>query len=399
MGKLTRGMEDRKILFVIPGLNAGGTEMALLRLCEGLVDAGWQVRVATLGYPRALEKRFQEKGVRVHGAWLESSLRWIPGQLGEGVRSLLGIFNLVPILWKWRPSLVHSFLPLGVISGGLGCRLSGLRVPMIASRRSLRDYQKNHRILTGLEHGMMESSAALTGNSQAVANQLREEGFPEEFVFQIYNGCPGVNDAAPGTREQHRRAEGIEDDEVVLVIVANLFTYKGHRDLIHALGILDRDGNGRTPWRLYCLGRDEGILKELEELASDQGLAGRVHWLGPVKDPGTYLELADIALLVSHQEGFSNAILEAMAHGLPLIASDVGGNAEAVIHGETGVLFPPEDTGALAEAIRFLIDSPEIRQSMGERGRERQREFFSLERCLEEHLDLYSSIVDRSGDG
>ena len=88
-----------------------------------------------------------------------------------------------------------------------------------------------------------------------------------------------------------------------------------------------------------------------------------------------------------------------MAHGLPLIASDVGGNAEAVIHGETGVLFPPEDTGALAEAIRFLIDSPEIRQSMGERGRERQREFFSLERCLEEHLDLYSSIVDRSGDG
>lgn len=390
---------DRRILFVIPGLNAGGTEMALLRLCEGLVDAGWQVRVVTLGYPRALEERFRQIGVRVDGGWLENSFGWIPGRLGEGVRSLLGIFNLIPILWKWRPSLVHSFLPLGVIAGGLGCWISGLRVPMIASRRSLRDYQKNHQILTGLEHRMMARSLALTGNSRAVANQLREEGFSEDLVFQIYNGCPGADDAGPDRKGQLRCEEGIEEDEVVLVIVANLFPYKGHRDLINALGMMDRDCRGEIPWRLYCLGKDEGILDELKELAFGQSLDTRVHWVGPVNGPGRYLELADVALLVSHQEGFSNAILEAMAHGLPVIASDVGGNGEAVVDGETGILFPPKDHSALARAIRLLVDSCEIRQSMGERGRERQQEFFSLDRCLDEHLDLYTSIVDRSGEG
>lgn len=115
-------------------------------------------------------------------------------------------------------------------------------------------------------------------------------------------------------------------------------------------------------WDLLIVGNNStGIQIELEGLASDLGIHKRVHFLGLRTDIADILSLADVSLLTSHQEGFSNAVLDGMAADLPMILTDVGGNAEAVLDGETGIVVPPHDPVSLAEAIdRMLSNLPSV---------------------------------------
>ena len=118
-------------------------------------------------------------------------------------------------------------------------------------------------------------------------------------------------------------------------------------------------------------------------------------FLGSRKDVGSLLAASDIGILCSHEEGFSNAILEGMAAGLPMIVSDVGGNAEAVIHDETGLVVPAGDPKALANAIVALIGNPERCRTMGHAGRMRTERSFSMEACVEEYNRLYKNLLSQ----
>jgi glycosyltransferase involved in cell wall biosynthesis len=164
---------------------------------------------------------------------------------------------------------------------------------------------------------------AVVGNSKAVVRQLIEEGIPDAKVRLIYNGIE-VSPALPD-RLVARQKLMIPDDTVVGVVIANLIPYKGHRELVRGLSHLEQVLT--TDWCILAAGRDHGIRPELEALAAACGISHRIRFLGERSDVLSLLAAADFGLLTSREEGFSNVILEGMAAGLPMIVTDVGGNA------------------------------------------------------------------------
>jgi glycosyltransferase involved in cell wall biosynthesis len=222
--------------------------------------------------------------------------------------------------------------------------------------------------------------------------QLIEEGIPEAKVRLIYNGIE-VSRALPD-RAEARRALGIADDALVGVVIANLIHYKGHRELVRGLSHLEQEL--RADWRILVAGRDHGIRAELEALAAARGISHRIQFLGEYSDIPVLLAAADFGLLTSREEGFSNVILEGMAAGLAMIVTDVGGNAEAVLHAKTGFVVPPRDPKAIGDAIVTLARDPEARKRLGVAGRKRVEEEFSIDKCVKAHLDLYQELLDRA---
>jgi glycosyltransferase involved in cell wall biosynthesis len=211
----------------------------------------------------------------------------------------------------------------------------------------------------------------------------------------IHNGIEMPSPVFTGSRRQTRAMLQIPDDALVISVIANLIAYKGHRDLLAALALvkdrLPAPGSPRS-WRLLAIGRDDGIGAELKACAQALGIADNILWLGERGDVDELLSASDVFVLPSHQEGFSNALLEAMAARLPVIATAVGGNRDAVVDKETGLLVPPRDPRALAAAILSLADNPDLRRSLGEASRRRAEQHFSLQACVDRYERLYRAL-------
>jgi glycosyltransferase involved in cell wall biosynthesis len=261
------------------------------------------------------------------------------------------------------------------------------------SRRSLNVYQHNHPVLRLAERVLHRSVTAMLGNSRSVVRQLcEEEAVPSARVGLIYNGVDVSRFCVPESRPTVRSALGLSAETVVLSMVGNLIPYKGHQDLLEALALaspaLLQD------WRLLVIGRDDGIGQQLQAQAAALGLDDKIVFLGPRADVPELLQASDVGLLCSHQEGFSNAILEGMAAGLPMVVTDVGGNAEAVLDGETGIVVPPRDPGALAQAITRLVNDSAARQTLGSAARERAIAQFSIEQCVSRYDEFYRGLLE-----
>jgi glycosyltransferase involved in cell wall biosynthesis len=259
----------------------------------------------------------------------------------------------------------------------------------IMSRRSLSGYQQNWPMVARVErllHGRMD---AVTGNSGAVVGQLRAEGIPEAKLRLIYNGID--IDARPPSRVAARQQLDIDPDAFVGVIVANLIPYKGHHDLINGLATVRHQLP--YPWCMLVAGRDHGLQHELEALAHHHGIAANIQFLGERSDVSRLLAAADIGLLTSHQEGFSNAILEAMAAELPVIVTEVGGNPEAVLHERTGLVVPAQNPGTIGKAVIRLARDPLLRTRLGGAARARVEQEFSLNHCVRAHSELYEALL------
>ena len=230
---------------------------------------------------------------------------------------------------------------------------------------------------------------ALTGNSRAVVHELIAEGAPEAKVRLIYNGIE-TSGTFPD-RSEARRALGIGEDVLVGVVVANLISYKGHRELIEGLArVAERLP---SPWQILLAGRDHGLRTELEALAEHLGITRNLRFLGEYSDISRLLAAADFGLLTSHEEGFSNVILEGMAAALPMIVTDVGGNPEAVLHERTGLVIPPKNPKAIGEATLRLARDHELRKRLGAAARSRVEQEFSIDRCVVAHAELYEQLL------
>jgi glycosyltransferase involved in cell wall biosynthesis len=233
--------------------------------------------------------------------------------------------------------------------------------------------------------------SAVLGNSRAVLGELRSvERVPASRLALIYNGVATIATGG-GRRQAVRAALSLAPDTLTLVQVANFIPYKGHRDLIEALAI----ASPALPpaWRMLLVGRDDGIGEQLRNQAAAHKLTDRISFLGPRDDVADLLAASDIGILASHQEGFSNAVLEGMAAGLPMVVTDVGGNAEAVLDGVTGLVVPPRDPRRLAEAITRLAQDRERRLAFGAAGRQRVAECFSQEQCKRRYDMLYRGLL------
>ena len=376
----------KRIIYVIGSLDVGGTERHLVQLLPKLKARGWDVSVYCIGRRGAMAIDLEKQNIAVKGPPWEAKkgmATWF-----RFARLITAALGLLFVLLRQRPHIAHFFLPGAYMVGGPCALLLGIEI-CIMSRRSLNEYQPKRWILAWFEkqlHGYMH---AVLGNSVAVVQQLAAEGVPENRITLIYNGVDLARFMQTRPRSEVRRELGVPPGCIVLIMVANLIPYKGHVDLIEAL-IQIRE---KIPsWRMLIVGRDDGMGEILREQAETAELDANIRWLGSRNDIAGLLNASDIGIHCSHEEGFSNAIIEAMAAGLPMVVTDVGGNAEAVTDGRTGLVVPPRSPNRLAEAL-LSITSDASCSSMGTRGRERVEKLFSLESCVVKYDSLYHSLL------
>jgi glycosyltransferase involved in cell wall biosynthesis len=378
------------ILVVIGDLDLGGTEIHLLRVLPALARNGLTPLVYTLTHRASLAPRLREAGVEVILPPAVAGLRSLPRSITDTLHLPLATGKLWRLIRQRRPDIVHLFLPAAYLVGGTCALLAGHRA-VVMSRRSLNRYQRKHPVLGWLERRLHRRITAALGNSRAVMAELAREGVPPERLGLIYNGIEPATFANLPSSTEARARLNIDPSAVVLTTLANLIPYKGHGDLLVALAAVA----DRLPanWVLLCAGRDDGAGPTLRAQARDLGLANHVRWLGLRLDVAEVLAASDLGILVSHQEGFSNSVLESMASGLAVIVSDVGGNAEAIEDHVSGVVVPPQDPATLGAAILQLVHNPAGRQRMGAAARARVAGTFDLEVCVARYRRLYTLLA------
>ena len=380
----------RRILYVIGSLNVGGAERHLTNVAVRLKRRGWEPEIFALSPHGPLADSLSEAGVPVYGVtlpkWLVSVVR--NDRLRARIGLLITVAVMVVTIWRRRPHVIHLFLPAAYIVGGLASLLT-LVPARIMSRRSLNAYQSKHLLFARIERHLHPRMDLICGNSRAVVDNLRHEGVEAAKLRLIYNGIDVGPFEQPFDRRQARTEMDIPPDATVFVIVANLIPYKGHADLIAAFAKIK--GQLEGSWVLLCVGRDDGIGGQLQLQIDSAGLRANIRLTGARSDVPDLLRAADIGILCSHEEGFSNAILEGMAAGLPMVVTDVGGNAEAVVDGLTGLVVPPRDAGALGAAILRMQRDPQ-RVVMGRAGQKRVGELFSMDACLNGYESLYREV-------
>lgn len=377
-----------KILYVIGSMEVGGAEQHLLRVAGALAARGWQPTVFALNPHGPLAPAFEAAGVPVRGVSLPAAwARWLRHpRVIAWTGLLLSMLLLVWTYWRLRPRVAHFFLPAAYIVGGTAS-LVAPPVLRVMSRRSLNHYQAKHRLFRRIElwlHGRMD---LVCGNSAAVVRDLQSEGVAQDRLRLIYNGIETGRFQAKRTRAEVRAELGIQDTAVVMMMVANLIPYKGHTDLVQALGAVQ--AFLPPEWVCVCVGRDDGIAASLMEQARAAGIWDHFRFTGSRQDVPDLLAAADVGVLCSHEEGFSNAVIEGMVSGLPMVVTDVGGNAEAVLHGETGLVVPARNPDALGDALLQICNDPEQRARMGRAGRQRVMDHFSMEACVKNYESLY----------
>lgn len=357
------------ILIVINNLNSGGTEHHLLQVLPLLqLQLRHKIYIYVMSDRGKLASAFEKHGITVI----------VPNNKSN----ICSIFCLIKTIYKIKPKLIHCFLTKAYLSAAFVNII--YRRPLVMSRRSLNYYQKKHPFLSRLEYFTHRFASAFLGNSQAVINQLLAEGIDKEKVRLIYN--------AIDTRLYQKKLGFVKESKhLTMIIVANLRAYKGHLDLFQALFSIAE----KLPktWRLHCLGRDDGILVELKKTVRELKLENHIFFVGECEKVADFFLQSDIAISCSYEEGFSNSILEAMASGLPVIATNVGGNPEAVIDQQTGLIVPAGSPGDLAEAILKLALEPALRRELGEKGRQRIEESFKLDQCVTQYKHFYEEVI------
>ena len=312
-----------------------------------------------------------------------------------GFDSLHGMYQLIRLAAFLRRrdfQIVHTHdlyanllgIPAAVIA----------RVPVIiSSRRDLAHfdwYQTGRRVW--LRRLQNLSTAVLTNAGAIREALLAEDHFAPQKVRVIRNGVD-LERFSRASQERDWLFAGCEREKWI-VLVGNMHSdVKGHPWLIAAAPAIVRE----FPQTRFLLAGDGEQRKDFERQVAEVGLKKQFSFLGRRDDVPRILAACDIAVLPSRAEGLPNAVLEYLAAGLPTVATRVGGNAEIVENGRTGLLVPPEESGALGEALLRLLRDPEFASRLGKNGREYVASNFSFQRMIENTEQLYTELLRSRG--
>lgn len=347
-----------------------------------------------------LSTRLQQRGWRVGVVCTLEEGELVPALRAAGISvdlltplglgAWFGESELTRLLRRWNPSVVHTH--------------SGfwLRGVVAASRAGVPGRVHTVHGLHQPEEpwwGPVEKylSGRLTGAVVSVAPQMVEylahQGrVPRSRLHQIPNGID-VPRFASAPRGTLREDLGISPHAVVLGTVARIAPIKNLGLPFGSLARLVATGHD-AHWVIAGDGPDRA---ELAATAAAAGIGDRVHFLGMVDDPSTVLPDFDIFLNTSHSEGTSLSVLEAMASGIPCVATSVGGNPEVLADGAAGRLVPPNDPIALADTLAELLANPEERRRLGAEGQRRAEERYSLTAMVDAYESLYDRLMNGHG--
>jgi len=356
-----------RVLFVLSSFDGGGAERSLLELIRRLDRSCVQAMICVV-----------HSNGTLRSAYVALEVPIIELGAGPGLAQLRAA-TLLRALVRFRPHVVHGRMLLPNLWARLGA-LTGAKVVceergLALERPALFDLL--NQVTLGLCH-------VVVANSQAVAEQVRVRDRVAVPKLRVIVGGVDVQRFRP---DPHPAAS----PEFDLITVARLETYKGIYDLVAAMGLVTAQRPGT---RLLVVGGGSQQAK-VQEALRRENLAGAVElagWRGRTEED---LRRGRLFVLASHEEGLPNAVLEAMACGLPVVATGVGGTVEVVSPGETGALVAPRAPELLADAILSYLDHPERMAAHGAAGRHRVIEHFDFSRTVFEYQRLYLELASR----
>lgn len=368
------------IAHVIFRLHVGGLENGLVNLINGLPSRDFRHAIICIDDFTDFKKRIQRDDVEIHAIHKKAGT------------DLSALWRLYRVLRKLRPDILHT-RNLAALDALLPAFLAGVRYRIHGEHgRDIDDIDGKNRklqLLRRFHRPLVHKYIAL---SQDLAEYLNSKvGVATDRIVQIYNGVDTnafyplstPNDACSDLAHWHRTGK------LIVGTVGRLESVKDQMNLVRAFNILiDRYPALRETVRLVIVG--DGSAREAIESELAESTSRDLVWLpGSRDDIPDILRSLNLFVLSSLAEGISNTILEAMASGVPVVATDVGGNHELVVSGETGQLVPAANPDALCDAIARYIFDDRLRRKHGEAGRERALRKFSMERMIEQYGCVY----------
>jgi glycosyltransferase involved in cell wall biosynthesis len=368
-----------RVLHVITSLGIGGAERLVLAAARGLPRDRFEQAICCLEERGARAREAEAAGVPVY------SVDSFPG-----LRHPLAFARLVRIVRRVRPTIVHTHLQSANLYGRLAARLAAVPI-VIATEHNV--YAAKPRRYVLVERMLARGTDAIVAVSVEVQRFLgRQLRVAPSAIRVVHNGVALEPPSEAGASELRARL-AVGPGGVRLATVASLTPKKGLDVLVCALARLKAAGVDCAA----ALAGEGAERRRIEASIARLGLADRVHLLGAVVNVADVLGAADLFVLPSRVEGLPLALLEAMAAGKPVIATAVGGVPEVVESNVNGVLVPPNDEAALADAIAALARSPEERARLGDAARRTiERGGFTEEAYLASLTKLYGELLNRT---
>lgn len=379
-------IKKSKIAFLIDSFNdSGGTEQHLLQLASGLARKRYDVTICTIhNDTTVMTKRARELGIRVIA---------FPIDRIYGISVIVRTIQFVRFLRSAEIDILQTYHFVSDVWGSFAARIAGVQI-VISNRRDKGFKEtRGHRILRKITQSCIDATICVSHDlSQQVQ---REENIGASTVFTIYNGVEPFARISIQQMEQKRRDLDISGDAIIIGSVMNFRPIKGLDYLIEAAKLICK----QFPLVLFvCVGGDSNaasagyekhILSRIEVLQ----LSSHFKFLGRRKDVRELLQIFDYFILPSLSEGFSNALIEAMFAGKSIVATNVGGNPEAIISEEHGILVPPYDSAAIATALLRLLNNPEEATRFGGNAQKRANKLFMTEQMINHYDTIYQNIL------
>ncbi|MBI4523045.1 MAG: GT4 family glycosyltransferase PelF [Deltaproteobacteria bacterium] len=376
--------KPKHILYVVHSLGLGGTERVVCGLARAFNDAEFRTSVCCLDELGELGKDLCEEGIPVY-------------VLGRKPGVDLSVVARLRYIYRHeKVDLVHAhqYTPyFYAATAALGAR----GVPVFFTEHG-RHWPDRLRLKRAVFNQILRmATCAYTAVSEFSRQSLiRYEKMPARAIQVIYNGIeldePNNNSEV---RWRLRADAGLVDEELLVLSIGRIDPIKDFETLIQAFAHVVKKLPRASLW--IAGDGDWTYKKRLIQLIERLSLPGKVKLLGTRRDVDHLLCACDLFVLPSISEATSMTILEAMAIGQAVVTTDTGGNPELVIRGKTGILVPVGDVYALAEAMSYLLMNADLRERMGQAGRVRVKESFSMQRILAQYRESYRSMAIRQG--
>ncbi|NLF70979.1 MAG: glycosyltransferase [Candidatus Anammoximicrobium sp.] len=363
-----------RVLQIIPSLDRCGAEKQLVLLAAGLPRDQFDVHVCALTRGGPLEQPLREAGIPV--TVIGKSWKLDP----------LAYRRLKRHIARLQPDLVHTWIFAANAYGRLAARAAGVK-HILAGERCVDPWKQWHEL--AIDRRLARFTERIVTNSSGVRDFYVGQGLAADKFVIIPNGVAPFSPGPPAAREEVLAELALPADARLILAVNRLWPQKRVKDLIWAADLLKIVrpnahllivGDGPQRWRL------ERFREQVE-------IQDCVHLLGQRDDVPRLLPHCDCLWLGSAYEGQSNAILEAMSAGLPVIATDIAGNRDLVVPEKTGYLVPIGDRAAFARWTKVLLDDPELARRLGEAGRQRVLTEFSVDQMVARHAALYRELA------
>jgi len=363
------------VMNILPSLNVGGREKVVIDMINNFDKEVFDLSLCCLKNPGPMTELLKKDKVRLY--FLNRK---------EGVDYTL-YFKIRDFFKEKKPVIVHTHNPGAFIYGAIGAKLA--KVPIIINTEHGYEYKIPLRKKI-IERFLMKNIDKTIAVSNDLRKKLAKSGtWSKDKIITIHNGIDLQEFNTVVHKYALRVALGFTENDILIGNVARLAPVKDHSTLISAFEII----SGRfTNSKLIIVGEGE-LRDELEKRTIGIGLNNRVFFLGERKDIREILSIFDIFVLSSLSEGTSITLLEAMASGKPVIATNVGGNPEVIINEKTGILIPPSQPRLLAEAMQRLVLNEDLALQMGKFAKEHIKANFDIKIMSERIKRLYEELL------